>query len=213
MENSFTILIPCYNEAAYIGLVIKQLLISYPNILIIVVDNDSNDGSANIIKKFPVLYLKELKKGKGYAIRLGLKFVTTEYVVLHDADNEYEISHISKLLQTQSTNNKLLMRVGVRSRKKMMFSSILANLVIKILLYGRYGKLISDCLSGMRIVPTYILKKCKSAGFEIETEINKLCLMHKIPIQEVPIDYYPRVVGKKIKFLDIFSLIKMSVTL
>ena len=206
--KTYTILIPCYNEAPTIGVVLENLTRAYPHIEIIVVDNNSNDGSAEIIKSFPVTYLKERLRGKGYAIQRGLGSILTGSVILHDADNEYDALSIKTLID--SAGNKPGMVIGVRPRSNLLFSSKLANAVIKLMLHLKHKQKINDCLTGMRIVPLAILKQCSSLGFELETEINKLCLKSNIPIVEVPIIYNSRIIGKKIKFWDMFRLIRMA---
>jgi len=206
--KTYTILIPCYNEAPTIGVVLENLTRAYPHIEIIVVDNNSNDGSAEIIKNFPVTYLKEKLRGKGYAIKRGLGSILTDSVILHDADNEYDTLSIKTL--TDSAVNQPGMILGVRPRSNLLFSSKLANAVIKLMLHLKYKQKINDCLTGMRIVPLAILKQCSSLGFELETEINKLCLKAQVPIIEVPISYTSRIIGKKIKFWDMFKLVRMA---
>ncbi len=208
--ESCTILIPCYNEAPTIGLVLENLTRSYPYIEIIVVDNNSNDGSAEIIKSFPVTYLLEKYRGKGNAIRRGIGSVLTDFVILHDADNEYNANSIK--LMTNHSLDYPQMIIGVRPKANLFMSSKLANSLIRLILHLKYGTKINDCLTGTRIVPTSILKECSSIGFEIETEINKLCLKSDVPITEIPIIYNPRTVGKKIKFWDLFRLVRMSVS-
>lgn len=208
--KSYTILIPCYNEAATIGVVLENIMRTYPFVEVIVVDNNSSDGSAEIIRLFPVTYLMEKSRGKGHAIRRGLGSVLTDYVILHDADNEYDAASIQNLMNQEL--DTISMVIGIRPKINLLMSSKLANAAIRLMLNFKYKRKINDCLTGMRIVSTLMLKQCISSGFEIETEITKLCLKSKIPIIEVPINYQPRIKGKKIKFLDIFRLVRMAAT-
>lgn len=200
----FSILIACYNEQDTIGSVLEYLVTHYSQIPIIVVDNGSTDDSARIIKSYPVHYVYEVAKGKGNAIRAGIKHITTLNVILIDADNEYDPAGIKSLLN-YSYHMKLA-TVGVRSANCMLIRSRLANFLIRVILWMRFNVWIKDCLSGLRLVPASILKETTATGFAIETEINKLCLQQQIPINEVPIDYKPRTIGKKIKARDMVHL-------
>lgn len=208
--KSYTILIPCYNEVRTIGVVLDKLTREYRNVEIIVVDNNSNDGSDEVIKSFPVTYLKEKLRGKGYAIKRGLGSINTDFVILHDADNEYDTASIKTLIELSQNHNGMV--IGSRPIPSLLFSSKLANAIIKLILHLKYEQEIKhkDCLTGMRIVPLSILKQCKSNGFELETEINKLCLRSKLPIVSFPITYTPRTLGKKIKCWDMFKLVRMA---
>ena len=200
----FSILIACYNEQDTIGLVLEYLVTHYSQIPIIVFDNCSTDNSSYIISKYPVHYLYEVAKGKGNAIRGAIKHITTPNVILIDADNEYDPAGIKSLLN-YSYDMKLA-TVGIRPAKSMLLRSRIANFLIQVILWMRFNVWIKDCLSGLRLVPASILKETTATGFAIETEINKLCLQQQILINEVPINYKPRTIGKKIKARDMVHL-------
>lgn len=200
----FSILIACYNEQDTIGTVLEYLITHYKQVPIIVVDNGSTDNSANIIHNYPVHYIYEASKGKGNALRAGIKYITTSKVILIDADNEYDARDIKTLLNY--SNDQLVMHVGIRPSSRMLIRSKLANFLIRVVFWIRFNVWIKDCLSGLRILPINILKETTATGFAIETEINKICLQQKVLINEVPINYKPRIIGKKIKAKDMFYL-------
>lgn len=206
MQN-LTIVIPCLNEVDTIGKVINDINLYYPKLPIIVVDNGSDDGSQLIVSKTNALLIEEPRKGKTNAVRAALKHITTEYVLLIDADDEYKAIYVSKLLDVLQPNSMI---IGVRPTHMMMLSSLIANFVIQTSLFIRYHKVISDCLTGMRIIPTKLLELVNSTHFELETELNKLCLEHDYKIIPVNIRYVPRTVGKKIKPIDMVKLLKVA---
>ncbi len=207
--NNFTILIPCYNEARTVGTLLNHLKELYPEVPVVVIDNNSTDNSLNIIQNFKVTVVHEVTLGKAHAVRAGLMFVQTPYVILLDADLEYDTKCISILMSKVVTYG---MYIGVRPKKLMLCSSRLANLIIRVILWLRFKQNITDCLSGLRIVPTAILRMATSNGFELETEINKLCLKHKLDIHLISIKYVPRIIGKKIKPRDMLKLIGMALS-
>lgn len=204
-----TILIPCLNEAKTIYFVVNQVVTAFPNIPVIVVDNGSTDGSIEIIKKTKVFLILEKQPGKANAIKAALPFIKTSHTILIDADNEYRIDCIQNLLNHEYLNETMV--VGVRPISKLLLRSKLANRLIQVSFYLRFRYWVPDCLSGLRIVPTYLLGKMKSTGFEMETELNKMCLVDNFKILSVPIDYEPRTVGKKIKAWDMFKLMKAAI--
>lgn len=207
--NNFTILIPCYNEAKTIGTLLNQLLKLYPEVPVVVIDNSSTDNSLSIIQNFKVIVIQERTIGKAHAVRAGLTVVQTPYVILLDADLEYDTEYISALMSNVVMHG---MYVGVRPKKLMLWSSRLANSIIRFIFWVRFRQNINDCLSGLRIVPTEILRMATSNGFELETELNKLCLKHKLDIHFISVKYIPRIIGKKIKPRDMFKLIGMALS-
>lgn len=206
--QDLTILIPCLNEAKTIGDVIYELQALYPEIPLFIVDNGSSDGSQQIIQSTNANLLIAEKKGKANAIKYALDHINTRYVLLLDADNEYSISSIQHLLRFKFNPNMMIL--GMRCKSNMLLRSKLANYVISMLTYLRCRRFVHDCLTGLRIVPYNLLRQVKSQGFEIETELNILALSLNMNIVSVDIDYTPRIEGKKIKFVDMFKLLRVA---
>ena len=101
-----SIIVPVYNEEKTLHLILEK--INEQNITgikmeIIIVNDGSTDNSLNILKEFSHLYHKlinlEKNKGKGGAVREGLKAATGEYILFQDADMEYDPSEYGKLLE------------------------------------------------------------------------------------------------------------------
>lgn len=207
--SNITVLIPCLNEAKTIYSVINDIKKHYPYLPLIVVDNGSTDGTIEIVESTGIKLIHEARKGKALAIKAALPYINSEFVFLMDADNEYKIESMQYLMKEDV--NRHTMIIGVRPKSKMLLRSRLANNLIKFCLYLRYKRTILDCLTGMRIVPTGLLHHVKSHGFELETELNLLCIYNNIQIIATPIQYEPRIIGKKIKLLDMFKLLKVAI--
>jgi len=104
-----SIIIPCYNESKTIAEVIKRVKNSpVEDKEIIVVDDCSNDGTAEILKNYdnsykpdiPVkIFYHENNQGKGAAIKTGISFATGDAVVIQDADFEYNPDEYPNLMQ------------------------------------------------------------------------------------------------------------------
>ena len=88
----------------------SQLLLPYE---IIIIDDFSSDGSTDVIKKYEAeydfikTYFKEENKGKGHSQKIAKEFVTGDYVIIQDADLEYDPDEINKLLKIAIDEKKL----------------------------------------------------------------------------------------------------------
>ncbi len=102
MKN-LSIIIPIFNEIKTIEDLLKKVLKINVGKQLIVVDDGSKDGSIDILKKYKKkidkIIIHKKNQGKGAAIRSGQKYVKGKYVVIQDADLEYNPSDIIKLLR------------------------------------------------------------------------------------------------------------------
>ena len=102
-EIKIDVIIPCYNEKDTIPHVIKNIQKQdISNLNIIIVDDNSNDGSKDFLKniddpKISVLF-HDKNYGKGKAIRTGLDQATSELIIIQDADLEYSPNDYRKIL-------------------------------------------------------------------------------------------------------------------
>ena len=126
MNKKLTILVPVYNEINTVEIIIKKLinLKLYNNIdkEIIIIDDLSTDGSRETIKSYVSNYdfikgvYKDKNKGKGDSQKIAKQFVNGDYVIIQDADIEYEPEDINKLLKIAIDENKDFV-IGFRKMK------------------------------------------------------------------------------------------------
>jgi glycosyltransferase involved in cell wall biosynthesis len=122
MEQQLSVVIPVYNEEAIIGEVLRELTTS-PNAAnweIIVVDDGSKDGTADIVSQFDVKLIKHhYNKGYGAALKSGIREARSDYVLIMDGDGQHNPKDIDNLLKY--IDNYALI---VGARNKMLHSDL-----------------------------------------------------------------------------------------
>ncbi len=218
-----SIIVPVYNEEKTLHLILEK--INEQNITgikmeIIIVNDGSTDNSLNILKEFSHLYHKlinlEKNKGKGGAVREGLKAATGEYILFQDADMEYDPSEYGKLLEpiikqdadivmgSRLMTSSLTRRGGYsKNRIGNNFITTLFNLLNR--------TKFSDIYSGYLIFRRSNIDpmKLRTDGWEQQAEILSKIIKISRRTFDVPITYHGRTYeeGKKIKPKDVITII------
>ncbi|MEK7209611.1 MAG: glycosyltransferase family 2 protein [Patescibacteria group bacterium] len=229
MENKLSILIPAYNEEKTIAAVLAKVAErTYPGWEkeIIVIDDGSRDSSKLKVQsaksQFKIENLKLIihdeNRGKGAAIRTGVKTASGDAIIVQDADLEYDPADIQLLLDALG-NRKDLVVYGSRNLKpeRRGYSHyVLGSKIMDWLVNLFFGTKLTDVYTCYKLFPAEIIKKIniESRGFELEMELTVKTLKMGYQIAEVPIHYYPRKFneGKKIRAKDglkgIWTLLK-----
>lgn len=217
-----SIVIPVYNEKKTIREILKQVMaVKIPGVNkeIIIVDDKSKDGTRKILEKikkespeFKIIYHKE-NQGKGAAVRTGFKQATGDYVLIQDADLEYDPQDIPRLLKPIQ-EGKAEVVYGSRftgERRNMLFWHMAGNKFLTFLTNLLYNTTLSD----MEVCYKLFTKKSlegitlQENRFGFDPEITVKILKKGIRIYEVPISYAGREFkeGKKIKWNDGFRIL------
>ncbi len=195
---------------------------------VVLVDDASTDGTTEILKKlsnenpqYKVIF-KQTNEGKGFALRDGFKVSTGNYVIVQDADLEYDPNDYVKLLNALNTQNVDVV-YGSRFSGNYKDMSSLHYVGNKFLTFATnilYGVKLTDMETCYKLIPGDFIRnmEIKAARFNFEPEITAKILKSGMNIGEVSINYHGRshAEGKKITWRDgisaLWTLIKFRFT-
>ncbi len=210
--SSLTIIVPVYNEERTLETIVPRIFAACEATTeVIFVDDGSKDRSLEILRRLARAQDQVLTKpngGKGDAIRMGLHHAHGAYVVIQDADTEYNPAEIS-LLHAKALSSpgsavfgSRFLRHNPTLYRRFLWGNKTLSAVLSLLFFRR----VTDSYTCYKLLPTELFRSLslQSTGFEMEAEISAKCLKRGIPIIEVPISYSPRTLaeGKKIRFRD-----------
>jgi glycosyltransferase involved in cell wall biosynthesis len=223
-----SVVIPAFNEERFIGTLLERL-VHVPlaplgvEIEPIVVDDCSTDRTAEIAGSVPGVIVERHARnaGKGRAVRTGLSRAAGEYVIVQDADLEYDpndyVPMMAAILAGRGDvvyGSRYLAGDG-RSGGKHPNQSWGAYLGGRSLsLAGRVftGTYLTDTVTALKLFRRELLLELhlETSGFELDHEITAKVLARGLSIVEVPIAYHPRsrAEGKKIGLKDWFVAIR-----
>ncbi|MEV0427598.1 glycosyltransferase family 2 protein [Micromonospora sp. NPDC050495] len=209
-----SILMPVYNEEERIGDALKQALaVDYPcEIELVVVDDGSRDGTAEVLGRVDDARLRVIthprNAGKGAAIRTAVDNAEGEYMVILDADLEYDPQDIPKLLEPV-LDGRASVVYGNRtfgSHSAYSFWYVIGNKGVTTVANVLYNSYIGDLETCFKLMPLELYRSLgvRSRGFGMEAEVTGKLLRRRIRPYEVPISYRARgrEEGKKITWKD-----------
>jgi glycosyltransferase involved in cell wall biosynthesis len=227
-----TIIIPVYNEVKTINTLLKKVLDLKIKKQVIIIDDFSTDGTRKVLLKYKnkvnKIIFHNSNLGKGAAIQTARKFIKGRYVVIQDADLEYNPKDLLKLLK-KLKRFKLDVVYGSRVLKKNKYQNT-KNFTHLIRIWGNVfltklsniinRQSLTDAHTCYKMFNTKIFKnlKLKEKGFAFCPEVTTKISKKKYIIKEIPISYNGRSYtdGKKINSMDgiiaIYCLIKYRFT-
>lgn len=221
MDSSLKILIPVYNEEKTIIKILEKISISCKDIKnyeVIVVDDGSTDETNIQLLSHSNLYSSLLtlpnNRGKGYAIIKGLENIKQGFVLIQDADLEYDPSEIPFLwdeINKNSADVLLTSRLsGSKTTRVHYFWHKVGNRIITLLFNICNNTTFTDIYSGYLIfdISRINLSKLRFFGWGQQAEILTYLVKNSTKIYETPISYYGRTYeeGKKIRFSSVFKV-------
>ncbi len=221
MYKKLSVLIPVYNEKNTIRECIESVLnarIKNLDLEVIISDNNSIDGTKEILKSFnderiKVLFRNE-NNGKGANIKNALNEASGDLILFQDGDLEYSPNDYEVLLEPFFLYQADVVYGSRLTRAKATniigFPNYIANILVTFLMNLLFNKIFTDIATGYKVFKKDIIKNMNitSDGFEIEPEITaKISKNKNIKIFEVPITINSRKYeeGKKVKWWHFFT--------
>jgi dolichol-phosphate mannosyltransferase len=218
--NRLSIVIPAYNEERFIGTLLERIRAVDLTPLgfekeIIVVDDCSKDGTSEAVRRFSdvLLIRHEQNGGKGRAVRTGVERATGDYVMIQDADLEYEPQDYTPMIQRLRSGSADIVYgsrymnglVGSKHAEQ-SWAAYLGGRSLSIAALMCTGRYLTDTVTALKLYPREALAalRLQTTGFELDHEMTAKVLARGLRIVEVPIQYFPRSreEGKKIGAKD-----------
>ena len=222
-----TIIIPVYNEIKTVETLINKVLLSEVKKQVIVVDDFSSDGSRELILKYfkskvDKIILHDKNYGKGAAIISAKKYISGDYVIIQDADLEYDPNDYQKLINPiLAGKTKVVYGSRVLNKKRYKIPGFNS----KIRIFGNHFlTLISNFLNKQNLTDAHTCYKVfhkdlfdliilEENDFAFCPEVTSKISNLGFQIHEVPINYNGRSYreGKKIRTIDALRALKTLV--
>ena len=235
---TIAVMLPTYREGQNIESLIREIQRLDLNILVLVIDDSSSDGTADIVRRLQkeygniILFVRPAKLGLGTAITAGFRLLLSlenppEYIIAMDSDYSHNPKDIPRLVNSAKHGNDLV--IGSRYSHggktegwpiaRQLISHV-ANLIATMMV----GMKIQDCTSGFRCYSTdyvrSVISNLHSQTYEIQIETVKQAWIRKFRVGEVPIVFSNRKRGKskltKVEFRSFLAYViktKFGVTI
>jgi glycosyltransferase involved in cell wall biosynthesis len=204
--TALTVVIPAYNEEEGITAILEQLsaqreplaAVGVRDLEILVVDDGSRDGTAEIVEAFPGVRLVRHGTNRGYgaALKTGFQAATHEWLAFMDADGTYPPEALPLLCRTAQAGDTDLIIASRMSGERSEMPKVrrLGNLIFARMLSVVANQHVSDSASGMRLFHRDLLALMAPLpdGLHFTPAMSTVAVHENLRIREVPIAYKER---------------------
>jgi glycosyltransferase involved in cell wall biosynthesis len=222
-------LIPAFDEAPTIAELLDRVAALDLEKQLIVVDDGSTDGTAEIAEEWGdrnggLLVLRQPNRGKGAAVRAAIAHADGDIAVIQDADLEYDPADVPALIEPIERGVADVVYgsrlSGGKPQRAYLFWHLVGNRFLSLLTGALFNTTLTDMETGYKAFRTEVLRSLDLTedGFGIEPEITGKICKRKLRVYELPIAYYGRTYaeGKKITWRDgvkaIWVLLRVRLT-
>jgi glycosyltransferase involved in cell wall biosynthesis len=215
-DRCLGVVIPVYNEEKTLHLIVEKVL-ARPEVAEVVIVNDcSKDGTWETMQALAKtddrirIFTHEVNQGKGAALRTGFHHVNSEFIIIQDADLEYDPDDYPKLLMPILTGRADVVFgsrfLGSGSHRVLYFWHSIGNQLLTLFSNMATNLNLTDMETCYKVFRREVLKQItiQENRFGFEPEITAKVAKLKVPLYEISISYYGRTYeeGKKIGWKD-----------
>lgn len=209
-----------YNEADTIEEIVHRLEQVQVVRQIIVVDDGSNDGTAEVVRRLVedgrvVASFHKVNRGKGAALRTGVGLASEDYLVIQDADLEYDPNDFAAMVEVVGRTGARVVygsRFLNAPRSGMIWTHYLGNRLLTAIFDVLYRQQLTDMETCYKLFDAEVLRQLgiDNDRFDVDPELTVKFVRAGYRIFEVPVSYAgrPYLAGKKIRPRDALSAIK-----
>jgi len=191
------VVVPCHNEAATVAKVVRDFQAALPRAEVVVVDNASTDGTAELARAAGARVITEPRAGKGFALLSGFREGRdADFFVMVDGDDTYPAEDASRLLAAAEAGADMVIGTRLEGAEEGAFRAghSLGNHLFNGLVRLLFGVKTQDLFSGYRVLTRRFLQSAPliARGFEVEAELSLQAVVQGFRTAEVPIRYRAR---------------------
>ncbi len=221
VKPCLSVVMPVYNEAATVGQIIAMVLAQAPVQELVIVEDCSKDDTWTALQEWPQrdprvkLFRHEVNQGKGAALRTGFAHATAPYVIIQDADLEYDPTEYWTLLLpllAEKADVVFGSRFAGGPHRVLYYWHSVGNKVLTTLSNMATNLSLTDMETCYKVFRLEVLKQIQveEDRFGFEPEITAKVARLGVRVFEVPVSYNGRTYaeGKKIGWKDGFSALR-----
>ena len=216
---TLSVVIPAFNEERFIGTLLGQVRAVPLDRIgvateIVVVDDCSTDRTGEIAAAVPgvTLIRQPRNGGKGAAVREGIARAAGDYLIIQDADLEYDPQDYLPMMDAILAGRGDVVYgsryLGKGRHAGQSWAAYLGGRSLSLVCRATTGTYLTDTVTALKLFPRALLPSLalETRGFETDHEITAKVLARRLRIAEVPVSYHPRskAEGKKIGLRDWF---------